>query len=59
MKSGHLEKINDMDEDCFVSPVIITVESNKLVKIALDSRELKDSCIKMRPHMPNMEKLLN
>ena len=59
IKSGHLEKIKDVDEDCFVSPVVITVKSDKLVKIALDSRKLNDSCVKMRPHMPNMEELLN
>ena len=59
IKSGHLEKINDVDEDCFVSPVVITVKSDKSVKIALDSRKVNDSCIKMRPHMPNMEELLN
>ena len=59
IKSGHLEKIKDVDEDCFLSPVVITVKSDKSVKIALDSRKLNDSCIKMRPHMPNMEELLN
>ena len=59
MKSGHLEKMNDVDEDCSVSPVIITVENDKLVKVALDSRKLNDSSIKMTPHMPNMEKILN
>ena len=59
MKTGHLEKINDMDEDCFVSPVVITVKSDKSVKIALDSRKLNDSYIKMRPCMPNMEELSN
>ena len=59
IRTGHLEKINDVDEDCFVSQVVITVKSDKSVKIALDSRKLNDSCIKMRPHMPNMEELLN
>ena len=44
---------------CFVSPVVITVKSDKSVKIALDSRKLNDSCTRMRPHMPNMEELLN
>ena len=57
IKSGHLEKVKDVDEDCFVSPVVITVKNDKSVKIALDSRKLNDSCIKMR--MPNMEELLN
>ena len=59
IKSGHLEKIKDVDEDCFVSPVVITVKSDKSVKIALDSRKLNDSCIEMRPHKSNMEELLN
>ena len=59
IRTGHLEKINDVDEDCFVSPVVITIKGDKSVKIALDSRKLNDSCIKMRPHMPNMEDLLN
>ena len=59
IKTGHLEKINDVDEVCFVSLVVITVKNNKSVKIALDSWKLNDSCIKMRPHMPNMEEVLN
>ena len=59
IKSGNLEKLNNVDEDCFVSPVVITVKSDKSVKIALDSRKLNDRCIKMRPHLPNMEELLN
>ena len=53
IKSGHLKKVKDVEEDCFVSPVVITVKSVKSVKVALDSGYLKDSCIKMRPHMPN------
>ena len=59
MKTGHLEKLKHVDEDCFVSPVVIMVKSDKSVKIALDSRKLNDSCIKIRPHMLNMEELLN
>ena len=52
-------KVNNVDEVCFVSAVVIAVKSDKLVKTTLDSRKLNDSCIKMRPHMPNMEELLN
>ena len=53
IKSGHFE------EDCFVSPVVITVKKHKTVKIALDARKLNDSCVKKRQHMPNMEEILN
>ena len=31
-KSGHLEKVKDVNEDCFVSPSVITVKSDKSVK---------------------------
>ena len=51
MKTGHVEIVKHVEEDCFVSPVVITVKSDKSVKIALDSRKLNDSCIKVGPHM--------
>ena len=35
------------------------MKSDQSVEIALDSRKLNDSCIKVRPHMPNLEELLN
>ena len=59
IESGHLERLETIDEDCFVSPVEITVKKDKSVKIALDARKLNDSYIKKRPHMPNMDELLN
>ena len=31
-KSGHIEKLEDVDEDCFVSPVVIIVKNDKSVK---------------------------
>ena len=33
MKQGHIEKANDLDENCFVSPDVITVKKDKSVKI--------------------------
>ena len=59
IKSGHLERLETIEEDCFVSPVVNTVKKDKTVKIALDARKLNDSCMKKRPHMPNMDELLN
>ena len=59
VKSGHLERSETIEEDCFVSHVVITVKKDKTVKIALDSCKLNESCVKKRPHMPNMEELLN
>ena len=41
MKSGHLEKIKVVDEDCFASPVVITVKSGKSVKKNIRLEETK------------------
>ena len=46
-----------MDEDCLVSPVVIAGTNEKMLKIVLDSRNLNDSYVKIKPHMPNMEEL--
>ena len=58
-KSGHLEKVQKVDEGCLLSPVIFTVKKDKSVKIALGSRKINDSRTKVRTHMPNMEDLIN
>ena len=59
IKQGHIEKANNMDENFFVSPAVITVEKDKSVKIALDSRKLNEITIKRKSQMPNMEELIS
>ena len=59
IKSGHLERVQKVDEDCFVSSIVITMKNDKSVKISLGSRKVNDSCTKMRPPFPNMEEILN
>ena len=55
IQSGHLEKVKKIDDDSFVSKVVITVKKDKSVKIALDSRKLNERCIKMKPYLTNKE----
>ena len=45
IRAGHLEKISLVDENCFLSPVMVTVKNDKSVKIALDFRKQNDSCM--------------
>ena len=59
IQSGHLEKMQKVEKEPFVSPVVLTAKKDKSVNITLDSRKIIDSCIKMRPHMPTLEELLN
>ena len=46
--NGYLEKAQEIDENCFVSPAVITVKKDKSIKIALDSRKLNDISIKRK-----------
>ena len=41
IKSGHLERLETVEEDCFVSPVVITVKKDRTVKIAFDNYSRK------------------
>ena len=59
LQFGQIEKIQNVAEHCFVSPLLITVKKDKSVGNTLHSGELNDSCIWTRPHMPNKEELLN
>ena len=43
IKSGHLERLETIEEDCFVSLVVIIVKKDKIVKLAKDARKLKES----------------
>ena len=43
IKSGHLERLETIEEDCFVSLVVINVKKDKIVKLAKDARKLKES----------------
>ena len=59
IKSGQLERLETIEEDCLLSPVKITVRKDKAVKTTLEARKLNESCLKKRPHMQNMDELVN
>ena len=48
IKSGHLESLETIEEDCFVSPVVITVKKDKTVKIAVTVRKLNESSLQKK-----------
>ena len=58
-KNSHIEKATDIDENCFVSPAVITVKKDKTIKIALDSRKLNEIAVQRKAQMPNMEELIS
>ena len=58
IETGHLEKADNSTENCFISSAVITIEKEKSVKIALNSRKLNDACVK-KTAMPNLEELIS
>ena len=59
IKQGHIEKANNIDENCFVSPAVFTVKKDKSIKNALDSRKLNEITVKKKTQVPNMEELIS
>ena len=37
IQSGHLQKIQKVEKDCFLSPVVVTVKTDRSAEVALDS----------------------
>ena len=59
LKSVHLKRLETIVEDCFVSPEVITVKKREIGQKSLRCPETKRELHKKRPHMPNMDELLN
>ena len=58
LEDGHIEKINEIKDDDFIQPTVITVKKDHSVKIALDARALNQAIDKDKYQMPNLDNLL-
>ncbi len=56
---GHIERLTEVGEDVFVSPVVITHKSDGTVIIALDSVELNKQIVKTTMQLPLLAELLD
>ena len=59
LKEGHIEKINEIKDDVFLQPTVITIKKDRSVKIALDARALNQAIDKYKYQMPSVENLLD
>ena len=58
-KEGHIVKLNKCDEDCFISPIVITRKKDGSIKLALDSKLLNNQIFKNKYQMPNIQELID
>ena len=54
---GQIIKMEKCDEDCFISPIVITRKKDGSIKMALDSKLLNDQIFKNKYLMPNIHEL--
>ena len=59
LKEGHIEKINEIKDDVFIQPTVITVKKDGSLKIAIDARALNKAVEKDKYQMTNLENLLD
>ena len=59
LREGHIVKVDEIKEDVFIQPTVITVKKDRSVKIALDARELNKNVIKDKYPMPNLDNLMD
>ena len=55
---GHIEKVNEIKDDVFIQPTVITVKKDKSIKIALDARVMNENIKKDKYQMPNLDDLM-
>ena len=54
IKHDYVERATEITEDCFVRPAVTTVNKDKSVKIALDSKKLNEVTVTRKALRPNM-----
>ena len=58
-KEGHIIKLSKCDEDCFISPIVITRKKDGSIKLAVDSKLLNNQIFKNKYQMPNIHELID
>ena len=59
LKEGHIEKINEIKDDVFIQPTVLTVKKDRSVKLALDARALNRAIDKDKYQISNLKNLLD
>ena len=58
LEEGHIRKVEKINDEVFIQPVVTTVKKDKSVKIALDDRSLNDAIQKDKYQIPNLYNLM-
>ncbi len=56
---GHIEKLQTCTDDCFISPIVVTVKKDGTCKLAMDSKAINKTIFKNKYQMTNIDELLD
>ena len=56
---GHIKKLSSCSDEHFISPIVITVQKDQSIKLALDSKILNKAIHKNKYQMPNIDMLID
>ena len=59
LEKKHIEKFNNCSDQNFISPIVITVERDQTINLALDSKSPNKTVHKNKYQMPNNETLID
>ena len=59
LQVGLIVKVQDIKEDVFLQPTVITDKKDRSVKTALDVRELNKNVVKDKYPIPNLDNLMD
>ena len=58
-KEGHIVQLDRSDEDCLISPKVITRKKDEEKHLTLDSKLLNDQIFQKNYQMPNILELID
>ena len=57
LKEGHVRRVEKINDEVVIQPVVITVKKDKTVKLAANARSLSDAILKDKHQMPDLDNL--
>ena len=59
LAQGNIQKLEECSDKYSVSPIVITIKKDGLVKLVLESREMNKQVHKNKYQLPNIDELMD
>ena len=59
MTEGHITKLDKCTSDCYIAPIVTTVEKDDSKKLTMDAKPINRQLFKNKYQMPNLDELID